>query len=248
MPVAAEDGRHAAIRPLGMLGILVRLLAAGSFYLFGILLLGLIGAYFANFVDAVLAMMGVRFAGRARPWGWVLGALLAAVGMPLGWIKINGKKLTLRLKPGKRRKPTTPESESCSVKAKAPPPDQQEPPRFREVLKMVAIFGLVGLMLGALLGGVLAMAWFSLAMSPLAPEGWFESIQFGGGHAAGNDFSDDNHAGMTTKHPLVLWLFLSPMAGLTALGVSLAITYAIYVYAAHFGRRLAKRTTRNAED
>jgi hypothetical protein len=248
LPVAAEDGRRTAIWPLRLARKVTLLLVVGAFYLFGILVLGLIGAYFANIVDGVLAMMGVPFAGHARPWGWVLGALLAAIGMPLRWMEINGKKLTLRPKPSRRHTPTTPESESCSVKAKATPPDNEEAPRFREVFKMVGIFGLIGLMLGALLGGVLAMAWFSLAMSPLAPEGWFESIQFGGGHAAGSDFSDDTHADMTTKHPLVLWLFLSPMAGLAALGVMLAIIYAIYVYARHLARPAARRTTKCAED
>jgi hypothetical protein len=91
-----------------------------------------------------------------------------------------------------------------------------------------------------ILGCMLIMCWFSLAMSPLATE-WFQQIEW----QSTRDFPDDPltthrpHGTVMTKDgPMAFWLILWPAATLATAGLLFGTACGVYGYVRH--RRLGR--------
>jgi len=214
-------------------------------YVFFILAFALAGAYFGSFVDPLLRHIGQEGVGHGRCAGWMLGALTAAIGLPMGWVKIGGKRFSFPRRAPRRRKKILPR-----VRKRKASEDGQgdEPTRVGEVFKTGGTLGLIGSVCGLFLGAYLVVIWFSLAMSPFAPGGWFESITFEqDSHRETTPLArqDEPAMSMSTKNPVAWYFFLSPVVILGAVGAISGMTLGTISYV-RYRRDLADRRNERA--
>lgn len=171
------------------------LVVAIAKYLFMILLAGLVGAILGGFLDAAF---GVRTA-TARSWGWIVGAVIAAIGYPLGYVTFGGQKKALPFRFAERKTTRSPFRSSRR---------QQQ----LGIWKSTWSGALAGLIVGLLAGGALVMIWFSIALSPFAPEAWLRSSRSRASMAADSEIS------VGTRHPMPVALFFGSAATLAIAG------------------------------
>jgi hypothetical protein len=194
---------------------------------FTVLAVGLVAGIFGGFIDAALALRKNEWVGYGRMVGWTAGAVSTAIGMPLGWVRSDDKKWSL----------PSPRNLRTEVSAKTRKQRRKLSRDFRsigDVLKGVAVWALVGGVMGFALGGALLMSWFSLAMSPFATTEWYHSIEF----KSPREFHDDasiRHADrdgtvITTDDPVAMYLFFSPVLILGAAGAIFGTAYGMVQY------------------
>ena len=164
-------------------------------YLFMILLAGLVGGMAGNFIDAAL---GARTA-TARQWGWIAGALIAAIGYPLGYVTYGGKKKSLPFKFSER---------TTTGRARWRGRRQKQ----LGVWKSTWSGALAGLILGLLLGAALVMVWFSIGLSPFAPEGWL------GASTSRASVGPVSGIGVHTRNPMPVVLIFGSGGALAVVG------------------------------
>jgi hypothetical protein len=82
------------------------------------------------------------------------------------------------------------------------------------------------------------MCWFSLAMSPFAPGGWLDALEF----TSRSRSRDEGGMGVTTSHPIALFLALGPALVLGAAGLAGGAIYRLFVFARYL--RTASPDTR----
>lgn len=218
---------------------LVDWLVAFITYVFVVLLLGFLGGWVGNFANIGLQFLGDGWV-RGHEWGWTIGAVFALVGWPLGWVTLNGKQGWLpkrrklfRMARGRRRRKTEPEPDIHSLLG---------------VARISALLAALGIGLGLAGGLMLALGWFSLSMSPVAPDEWFESVEYHRrepGELQAHRDHDTPHGAMTSDHPMLAWLVLTPPAILGLLGAVLgaidgARRYASYLHATTVSERAAR--------
>ena len=150
------------------------------------------------FTTLLCGLVGASFPGMFLPdgWGWSVGAVLGlstGVGGAAKWITAPGPN---RRKSRKKR---------------------DKPPRsMRDVLKRAAGLGILGLLLGGMVGGGLAVSWFSIAVSPFAPTGWREGLRTTRVRAEyrGSGEHRPERSALTTDNPLPWILAFSPSAAM----------------------------------
>ena len=199
-------------------------------YVVTVLVVALVGGMLGQFADVGLSLVGETWVGQGRTWGWMLGAVSAAIGLPLGWVRRDGKKFSFPSPRALRKKVASGISERRKKKRTS-----HEFRTVGDVLKNVGAAGLVGAILGFLLGGALAICWFSLAMSPFARAGWFESLDFRSRRPEAHDRISrrrDEPGGMTvrTKSPAVVYLWFGPVLLLGAGGAAAGTMYGAAQY------------------
>ncbi|MFH1923230.1 MAG: DUF3592 domain-containing protein [Planctomycetota bacterium] len=186
-------------------------------YLFVVLALGLVGSMLiGGVVDAVLWFLNEQWVGLGRQCGWLLGGLVGAIGLPLGWVRPDGKKFSfpapkklsenISNSVSRRRRKKTGRAKSD--------PDAHEFRFLSDVVTGGLLIGFVVTILGFVLGMGLMMCWFSLAMSPFAPGGWFDAIDF----VSDARSHDQDGVGVTTSNPIAISLAIFPTLILGALG------------------------------
>lgn len=201
----------------GRIGLLLEWLFAIGGYVFALFLGGIVGAYLGTMLDGLVYLVAPEWTGSGRQIGWLACVGLTAIGLPLGWVRIDGKRFRW---PGQAGHST---SGSNTVTRKRRKPAKDDPVRsLGGIAKMAGLLALIGGVLGLMLGLYLGMVWMSIALSPFAPGGWFESV------AAGYDPGDLSSSDpvrrepgyfFTTDHPVAIALCLAPAGVLALLGL-----------------------------
>ncbi len=206
----------------GFLAHWVFTICAYSFY---VLLLALVGGMLGGFLDFALVWVNRQWAGYGTQVGWVLGAVLAAIGLPLGWVRPNDKKFSFP-SPGKLTRSIS-DRVAQRRAAKTERAANDEPSgdirTLSDIVKGAGLCSLIFAILGLLLGMGLIMCWFSLAMSPFAPGGWFNAI----------DWDSEQGGGMSvsTSDPRAALLALGPVLILGGVGFAVGAVYGVFAYA-----------------
>ncbi|MBN1854603.1 MAG: DUF3592 domain-containing protein [Pirellulales bacterium] len=197
-------------------------------YLFFVLLLGLVCSMFATIVDVILIFVTDHWDGYGRQSGWVLGVVVGAIGLPLGWVRPNDKKFSFPTprKLTKQLSNHVAKRRSKKVEQKKGTWDSHDFPTLGSVVKGASWCGFICAGIGFILGMHLMMCWFSLAMSPFAPGGWFDAIEFG----SDSPRHHDDGMSMTTSHPIALILALAPMFVSGGVGYVGGIVYGLLMY------------------
>lgn len=181
-----------------------RLVSRAVFCVFALLTGGVLFAYFSDALGFFASFIWKKWdAVRVRQIAWVVGVVFTAIGIPLGWVKVTFN---------------VPRDTPPAPKTEAPEPIAATAPsrKATDILKATAGLAIGGAMLGVILGGFLALAWFSISVSPFAPESWSHSIE-----SSTRDVTNptmDPGAGFSTTNPLLLRLMLVPPVVLAVLG------------------------------
>jgi len=163
-------------------------------YVVTIFIGAMVAVLLAGFITRFLPLPKAWTPQRIRDIVWMAGALFVAVGTPLGWVRVSMPEAFSY----RKHAPTETNSN--------PPPAPAPPDRtVAYALKSGLFMALVGVLVGLLLGGTLAIIWFSIAMGPLAPAEWLSSVRFGAG-------------GAKVSNPIPVALWFGTMAALGALG------------------------------
>ncbi|MBM4090495.1 MAG: hypothetical protein FJ276_13895 [Planctomycetes bacterium] len=211
-----EGGTRSGIDWVALVGFLFSWTFAIGSYVFFVLLLGLIGGMFGGVIDVALSLLNLPWRGHGMQCGWTLGAVVAAIGLPLGWVRPNERRFSfprpvklrqsLAERVADRRRKRAESGKRAS--------DREDSCDLGSAVKGAGLCGLIGTVLGFVLGMFLMMCWFSLAMSPFAPGGWFDALEF---------LSEPSRGGgggtsVSSSHPMAISLVLVPPLVLGAAG------------------------------
>lgn len=213
---SAEHPRRVIDRSV-VAGLLIEWVIAIGGYVFSVLALGLVGGMFGGFIDLALSFLNQQWVGQGRQCGWILGAVVGAIGLPLGWVRPDDKKFSFPA-PRKLRKNISDRVSQRRLEKTRRAKSAPDADEFRSVADVVTgggLIGLVGTILGFVFGMCLMMCWFSLALSPFAPGGWFDAIDF----ASGARSHDQGGMSASTSHPIAISLAVFPTLILGGLGL-----------------------------
>ena len=178
-----------------------RWLLRAAVYVFSLLIGGLLFAYLSDALSFVASFVWKNTNPVAiRQAAWIAGVIVSAIGIPLGWVKVNFFGSAANKTDG----------------TATPAPTETGSKEVQGFWPCVGFFAVAGFILGLAVAGLLVMSWFSISVSPFAPAGWSQSIQyqtreFGHGVA-------DAPGGWTSKNPVLLRLMWMPVAILISLG------------------------------
>ncbi len=199
------------------IGLLLEWLFAIGGYIFALLLGGIVGAYLGGLLDGLLYVSVPEWTGSGRQIGWLLGFGLTAIGLPLGWVRIDGRRFRWPGQNGKTTDGSNTRPRKRKTRSKGDPVTS-----VGGIAKMAALLALFGGILGLMFGLYLGMGWMSIALSPFAPGGWFESISAGydpGSLTSSEPIRQEPGYYFTSDHPMVITLCLAPAGILALLGL-----------------------------